>query len=331
MKVTIKDVAREANVAPSTVSRVISNSPKISEETKEKVNKAINKLNYKPNAIARSLVSNKTKILGVVLPNEADDLFKNPFFVEAMRGMSISAEEYGYHIMYAFSKNSEDELKSVKEFSSNNLLDGMCLLTVRENDKCIEYLKSINFPFVVIGRPDNEDDVLWVDNDNFKAMYDLVENLINDGYYNIAFIGGKKNWKVSKNRLNGFKKALEDNNIKYTLDSIVEGKDFTEECGYNAMKEILENDKPSVVVTTEDLLAFGANNFLRDNNIDGIKLIGFNNTPMAKYQNPPISSIDINARELGYQATKLLIESLNYNKEKKKSHYIVETEFIERI
>ena len=88
MKVTIKDVAKEANVAPSTVSRVIADSPKISEETKLKVNKAIKKLNYTPNAMARGLVSNKTRIIGVVLPNEAEDLFSNPFFVEAMRGMS---------------------------------------------------------------------------------------------------------------------------------------------------------------------------------------------------------------------------------------------------
>lgn len=330
MKVTIKDVAKEANVAPSTVSRVISNSPKISEETKVKVNKAIEKLNYKPNVIARGLVNNKTKILGVVLPNEADDLFRNPFFVEAMRGMSMSAEENGYHIMYAFSKNEEDELKSVKEFSSNNLLDGMCLLTVRENDKCIKYLRETNFPFVVIGRPDNEKEILWVDNDNFMAMYTLVDKLIKDGGRNIAFIGGKKNWHVSKNRLNGFKKALKDNNIELNNNLIVEGKDFTEECGYNAMKKIMTRNNPDIVVTTEDLLAFGANNYLKEKDVEDIRLIGFNNTPMAKYQNPPISSVDINARELGYQATKLLIDSLNLKNKKSKNYHIVETEFIER-
>ena len=181
MKVTIKDVAREANVAPSTVSRVLSDSPKISEETKIKVNKAIKKLNYKPNAIARSLVNNKTKILGVVLPNEADDSFKNPFFVEAMRGMSMSAEENGYYIMYAFSKNDEDELKTIKEFSSNNLLEGLCLLSVREEDKTIKYLKDINFPFVVIGRPD-EEDVLWVDNDNFHTIPDVWTSIDQRGH-----------------------------------------------------------------------------------------------------------------------------------------------------
>ncbi len=330
MKVTIKDVAREANVAPSTVSRVISNSPKISEETKLKVNKAIKKLNYTPNVIARGLVSNKTRILGVVLPSEAEDLFSNPFFVEAMRGMSIGAEENGYYIMYAFSKNEEDELKSVKEFASSNLLDGICLLTARENDRCIKYLKEIKFPFVVVGRPDNNKDTLWVDNDNFNAMYSVVNKFILEGKKDIAFIGAKKDWNVSKYRLSGFKEALKANNMTYNDDMVVETKDFTEECGYDAMKAIMLKSHPSIVVTTEDLLAFGANKFLTENNISGIKLIGFNNTPMSKYQIPPISSIDINAMELGYQATRLLIRSLNKEDIEKINHYIVDTKFIER-
>lgn len=329
MKVTIKDVAREANVAPSTVSRVLSNSPKISEETKIKVNKAIEKLNYKPNAIARSLVSNKTKILGVVLPNEADDLFKNPFFVEAMRGMSISAEENGYHIMYAFSKNDEDELKIIKEFATNNLLEGLCLLSVREEDKTIKYLKDINFPFVVIGRPD-EEGVLWVDNDNFEAMFNIVRDFIKNNQKDIAFIGGKKNWNVSKDRLNGFKEAFKVNGLNYDKNMVIEGEDFTEECGYSAMKEIIKNGIPKIVVTTDDFLAFGANRFLNEQGIKGVKVIGFNNTPMTKYQNPPISSIDINARELGYEATKLLIEYLSNKVLMRESYCIVDTEFIDR-
>ncbi|MDQ0149454.1 LacI family DNA-binding transcriptional regulator [Eubacterium multiforme] len=330
MKVTIKDVAKEANVAPSTVSRVISNSHKISEETKAKVNKAIKKLNYTPNVMARGLVSNKTRILGVVLPNEAADLFSNPFFVEAMKGMSIGAEENGYYIMYAFSKNEEDELKGVKEFTSSNLLDGICLLTARENDKCINYLKEINFPFVVVGRPDDDKNILWVDNDNFKAMYNLVNKLIKEGHNKIGFIGAKKDWKVSKYRLNGYKDALRKNKIPFNKDIVMEGIDFTEECGYDAMKKILKDKSLDAVVTTEDLLAIGANKFLLENKIKNIKVIGFNNTPMTKYQNPPIASIDINATELGYEATNLLISTLNGKRKNKTNYHIVETKFIER-
>ena len=104
MKVTIKEVAKEANVSPSTVSRVISDSPQISDKTKEKVREVINRLKYKPNAIARSLANNKSRIIGVVLPNEDQDLITNPFFIQAMKGMSEYAQKKKYYITYALVK-----------------------------------------------------------------------------------------------------------------------------------------------------------------------------------------------------------------------------------
>ena len=152
MKITIKDVAKEANVATSTVSRVLSNNPKISEKTKEKVHEAIKKLNYKPNAIARSLANNRTRILGVVLPEDADDILNNPFFINAMKGMSMYAQKKNYYITYAFSKTKDIENKNIKDIINSNLVDGVILLRVSENDKNIEYLKSIDFPFVIIQR-----------------------------------------------------------------------------------------------------------------------------------------------------------------------------------
>ena len=146
IKVTIKDVAKEAGVATSTVSRVLSNNPKISDETKERVNEAIKKLNYKPNAIARSLANNKTRILGVVVPSEADDLLMNPFFINAMKGMSVYAQSKSYYITYAFSKDENSELDIMKEITNANLIEGVILLRVKEDDKSIKYLKNINFP-----------------------------------------------------------------------------------------------------------------------------------------------------------------------------------------
>lgn len=328
MKVTIKDVAREANVATSTVSRVLSNSGRISEKTKKRVNEVIKRLNYKPNELARKLVSNKSRILGVIIPKEASSFFSNPFFVEAMMGMSIAADEEKYYLMYAFGKTEEDELKNVKEFASNNLLDGICLLTVREGDKSIEYLQKIEFPFVVIGTPD-EKEALWVDNDNIKATFDITDKLIKMGHKKIAFIGGNKELKVSKDRLKGYKNALEENKMKFLKDFVFEGENFSEECGEKGIIEILKKESPTAILATEDLLAVGANKYLFANNIKGIEVIGFNNTPITQYQNPPISSIDINASKLGYEAAKLLIRHLN-NENIERKNKIVETKFIER-
>lgn len=328
MKVTIKDVAREANVATSTVSRVLSDSGRISEKTKKRVNEVIQRLNYKPNELARKLVSNKSRILGVIIPKEASSFFSNPFFVEAMMGMSIAADEEKYYLMYAFGKTEEDELKNVKEFVSNNLLDGICLLTVRDNDKSIEYLQKIKFPFVVIGTPDIKE-ALWVDNDNINATYNITNKLIEKGHKKIAFIGGNRDLKVSKDRFKGYQNALKENNIEFKKELIYEGESFSEKDGEKGIIQILKREQPTAIIGTEDLLAVGANKYLFANNIEGIEIIGFNNTPITQYQNPPISSIDINGSKLGYEAAKLLINYLN-NEEIEEKNKIVETKFIER-
>lgn len=330
MQITIKDVAKKANVSPSTVSRVMSNSNRISEATKEKVNKAIKELNYKPNSLARKLISKKSNILGVVIPEEVGIHFSNPFFIETMRGLSEIAKENNYYIIYAFAKDIETELKNLKEFTSNNLIDGVCLLTIREDDECVSFLQSIGFPFVVIGTPDvKNSSILWVDNNNFKATFDVVDLLIKRGLEKIAYIGGNKHLEVSKNRLNGYKNALLKNKLPINDSIICEVDEFKEIYGFEAMEKILKSEKIDVVLTSEDLLAIGANRFLQQNNISDIKVIGFNNTPIVQYQTPPLSSIDINSYDLGYNAGMILINYIE-NKDLKENHKIINTNFIER-
>lgn len=329
MKVTIKDVAREANVATSTVSRVLSNSHKISDKTKEKVNEAIKKLNYTPNIIARGLANNRTRILAVILPKEAEDIFSNPFFVQAMKGISIYAQKENYYIMYAFKQEGKDDKEWFKKFIDSNLVDGICLLNSKENDDTINYLNDIEFPFVVIGRPDEVNNVLWVDNNNVKAMYDLVQMLIDYGHKEIAFIGAKANLNVSRDRLKGYKQALIDNRIEIKNSLIYEAEEFTQSNGSYAINKILDSNRPTAVVATDDLLAFGAQETLNELGVKNMSIAGFNNIPMSEYQNPPLSSVDINAEELGFYATKLIIDKLE-GKSSNRNSYIIDTKLIER-
>lgn len=329
MKVTIKEVAKEANVSPSTVSRVLSDSKQISQETKEKVREAIKKLKYKPNAIARSLANNKTRILGIILPNEAQDLLKNPFFMQAMRGMSLYAQSKNYYISYAFSQDDSTDIEHVKDFINSNLVDGICLLRSKINDTNVKYLKEVGFPFVIIGRPEESEGILWVDNDNFKATYDLVNDLIKKGHKDIAFIGAKEEWNVTKDRVNGFKVACEINGVKINKNHLIIGKEFTEQEGTNSTDMLLKNKVPTAIIAEDDILAFGVLKTLKENKLNNISVIGFNNTHLAEFQDPPLASVDINASELGFYASKLLIDSLE-NKELELNHYIVDTKLIKR-
>jgi len=328
MGVTIKDVAKEANVSPSTVSRAIAGSDRISEETKKRINEAIKKLNYHPNAIARSLANKTTNVIGIVMPREAEDLFKNPFFIQAMTGISTYVQEAGYYIMYTFCKREEEELSAIQNYINSNLVDGIILMLARVHDKCIKYLQEVDFPFVVIGRPEDTKNVLWVDNDNFQAMYNVVSKLFISGHKEIAYIGAKKELNVSKDRLEGYKQAHKIHGIDIDESLIMEVEDFKENLGYEAMKQMMKVKKPTALVATDDLLAFGANNYLNENGIKSISIIGFNNTPFAEYQKPSLSSVDINSNKLGYYAAKLLVDRLTNNIKHK--HYIIETRLIER-
>ena len=212
---------------------------------------------------------------------------------------------------------------------NSNLVDGVILLRVSEDDKNTTYLRSIDFPFVVVGRPDNPEEVLWVNNDNISAMYNVVEKLIKKGHRKIGFVGAIENLNMSKDRFIGYKNALFDNKISYDESIVVHKDEFIENEGQSACNELLQNKDITAIVTTDDLIAFGIMKELKLKNIDNISIVGFNNTPLSAYQNPPLATVDINAYELGYSAAKLLINNLE-GKEHAKRHYIVDTEFIER-
>lgn len=329
MKVTIKDVAKHANVSPATVSRVLSDSSQISEKTKEIVRRSIKELKYKPNAIARSLANKKSRILGVVFPNEAQDLLINPFFIQAMKGMSKYAQSKKYYITYAFSEDEKTESDYINDFINSNLVDGVCLLRARSEDRSIKYLKETQFPFVVIGRPEESDGILWVDNDNFQATYNLVNRLVQKGHKEIAFIGAQNDWNVTKDRLNGFKTACQINGIPVKENNVVIRSEFNEYEGRKGILKLLEFSIPTAIIVQDDLLAFGTLKVLKEKNINNVAVIGFNNSPLAEFQTPPLSSIDINASELGYYAAKILIDYLE-NNETNIDHYIVDSKLIER-
>lgn len=326
MGTTIKDVAKLANVSPSTVSRVVADNPKISKETKKRVLQAMKELNYHPNAIARSLASKATKTLGLVLPSTEKDVFMNPFFIQIMRGISHYAQEKGYYIMYTYGRDEDEEVEHLKNLINSRRVDGVILTTVRENDRGIKLLKEREFPFVVIGKPEDIDDILWVDNDNFHAMYSVVNHLIQKGHRKIGFIGGHENLNVTRNRLDGYKRALENSGIK-VQDEYIKLGEFTEEYGYIQIKKMME-DLPTAVVTTDDILAFGVIKACKEED-KNISIVGFNNTPLAEYQDPKLSSVDINAEKLGYFGAKLLINKL-MKKREDIQNYIIETNLIER-
>jgi len=329
MRVTINDVAREAGVSTSTVSRVIHDNPRISDETKARVRQSMDRLGYYPNALARGLAKASTGNLGLILPNSSENLFTNPFFIEAMRGIGVEAQSRGYNIMFSFSNNEEEEVGFIRNYIKSRWVDGIILLVSRENDRCMSYLRDKEFPFVVVGRPDNADSTLWVDNDNFHAVYDVVNLLIDRGSRKPAFVGGPETFSVTRDRLNGYKQALTMRGIGFNPALVGLGSDFSEAAGKSTMENLLIHEYPDSVVTTDDYIAFGVLDALSGTNSANIPVVGFNNTLRGKYQSPTLTSVDVRPADLGGNAASLLIDAVT-GAEGAADHRIIDTILIER-
>jgi len=333
MKITINDVAKVAGVSTSTVSRVISDSPKISEETKRRVRKVIEELNYHPNAIARSLANKSSKTIGLILNTEAETLVRNPFFIQAMTGVSQYTQKNGYNVMFAYNKSEAGDLDIAVWYVNSRCVDGIILFTSRTNDKCIDFLKKNDFPFSVIGRPDQTEGVLWVDNDNFQATYQVTNDLIMKGHQRIAFLGGPRDHNVSRDRFEGYKKAMTVHGYAIDKELTFLDGNFSEEFGSECMLRIITASKkgaelPTAIVTSDDMQALGVLKAMRKKNISNIAVTGFNNTPISLYQNESFTSVDVNANKLGFYAAKLLIGKIE-GKKNLPTHYIVPTNIVE--
>lgn len=312
---TVKDVALKAKVSPSTVSRVISNHPKISEETRKRVLKVMDDLGYYPNAIARSLASKKTGTLGVILPNRTEDLLLNPFFPEALRGIIKGAASASYDVLLSSSTEGKSELEIVKTFIRSSKVDGIILMSSKVNDECQEYLSSIEFPFSLIGSPyDHKEKVNHVDNDNYMAAYELTTYLSMIGRKRIALIAGEVGQMVTMKRIEGYKKALQESNLPFDETLLYTGK-FDEETGYTYGVDILNlTPMPDALIITDDLIAFGATKVFKTAGVSipkDLAIASFNNSILSRYSDIPLTSVDINSFDLGYYSVDLLAKAIN--------------------
>jgi DNA-binding LacI/PurR family transcriptional regulator len=314
MGVTLNDIAKAAKVSPSTVSRAIANNPKISSATREKVFKITKAMNYHPNIIARSLANKASRIIGVIIPGMAEKAFQHPFFPEVLRGISSIAHKHKYNILISSADNPDEERQTLKQFTQGGITEGIILLASKVGDPSVNELLKSNFPFVVIGKPEKDHEVNWVDNNNFTISYELTQHIIAQGRRRVAFLGVSSNFIVTLDRLNGYKQALIDQGLPVDESLIVESK-FIDDNGYILMQQLLERGSaPTGVITGDDLLAFGVLRLINERGLkvpEDIAVAGFNNVPLANYSYPPLTSVEINAFGLGSKAFELLLTALN--------------------
>ncbi|MDX1359402.1 MAG: LacI family DNA-binding transcriptional regulator [Clostridia bacterium] len=304
---TLNDVAKVAKVSVSTVSRVISGSNLISEATAEIVRQAMEEVNYHPNAVAKSLANKmRTKIIGLVLPRDTYSVYHNQFFMDALSGITLCAQEKGYYIMNAY-QGEENSHTTIRDMIKSGWIDGAILTTVEYEDQNIKYLEKKEIPYAIIGSPIEGANAISVDNDNVKIMDDVCQMLIDKGIRRIALICGDTKYIYNKHRHDGYINALKRNGIAIDRGIMHVGMHGYKN-GYDSMGKLLDKNIEGVV-TTDDILAFGAVRCMNDNNVS-YPITGFNNTMITEIIKPHLTSVDIRAEKLGYEACNMLINYL---------------------
>ncbi|MCM3585327.1 LacI family DNA-binding transcriptional regulator [Mesobacillus maritimus] len=313
MAVTIKDVAKQANVAPSTVSRVISDSPRISEKTKKKVRKVMEEMGYYINHNARNLVQKSTQTIGIVMKNSTSASLHDPFFPEVLRGISAYCNQQDFNISITTGESEEAIFNDVVKMVQGKRVDGLIVSYSKKDDKVVPYLVDSGIPFVVVGKPIGKaNEIMSVDNDNVQAAKEATEYLIRLGHQKIGFISEQPDYEVSIARLTGYQQAMQLHQLKPD-PNYVRHVD-TKEPMKDMVEELVDNNKlPTGFVVTDDIAALNLLLCLREKNIsvpEDVSIISFNNTIISKLATPPLTSIDTQIYQLGYESAKCLIDEI---------------------
>lgn len=311
MSPTLEDVARRAGVSRSTVSRVINDHPNVRPEVRERVWQAIRETGYQPHAVARSLATNRTQILGMLIPEAVTTLFTDPFFALLLRGATEACNVHKYHLMLSLFNDPAARDEMYARVLRSGYLDGVIVASASEDDPLIPRLLRDHIPFVSVGRhPDPR--VHYVDVDNVGGARMAVEHLIRLGHRRIGTITGRLDMSAGQARLEGYRQALEAHGIPVRPELITEGG-FSEAGGRTAMMRLLPA-RPTAVFVASDMMAVGALTALREAGLrvpDDIAIVSFDDMPMAAMVEPPLTTVRQPVERLGTTAVEMLIGLLD--------------------
>jgi len=329
-KATIKDVASHSQVSIKTVSRVINNEYGVSKITKSRVLKSIKALDYNPNKAAQGLRSKKSFLIGLVYDNPdkfyLSDIQSGVLETCAINGFSV--------VLFPCNHQKSELIDELIEFIKRTNLDGLILTPPISDMKELVKNLQLEIPLCVVSPGLLTSNPLWVSSDDFKASYDMTCHLINQGHSNIGFIKGHKGHGATQHRLDGYLKALSDNNIKIDDRNITEG-DFSFDSGEIAAKKLLKNKSPKItaIFASNDAMAAGvmkAAHKAKINIPDKISLVGFDNSPTASQAWPSITTIGQPIKEMASYAAQILIDNISNKSEKKNVNKTFDSELIFR-
>jgi LacI family transcriptional regulator, galactose operon repressor len=302
---TIKDVAREAGVSVATVSRVFNESAVVSQETARNVREVAERLNYWPNGVARSLITNRTQAIGVMLP----DLF-GEFYSEILRGMDCTARKAGFHLLVSSSHADAHELVAALR-TIRGRIDGLIVMAPDLDAGSAIRAAAAALPLMLIAPEAGFEAHDTIAIANRKGAHAVVRHLARLGHRRIATIAGPVHNADARQRLEGYRAALREGGAETSAAFEILG-DFTEPSGYEAGARLLKiHPRPSAVFAANDYMAIGVMGSLSDAGVrvpEDIAVVGFDDIPMSRYLNPALTTVHVDAYRLGERAIERLLE-----------------------
>lgn len=315
-KITIYQVAQQAGVAISTVSRVLNNSPNVSESTKKKVNEAINDLNFRPQVSARKLASREPQMLAIAVPS-----FTTPYYNEVLKGVKDEIKEMDLDIVI-YNTGSKNPKEGIENFFNRGTADTIITISIEITDSVHRQLQSSDVPIVLIGS--NHPEYNYFELNNRKGGFLAGEHLIKQGYKKLGLIRSAIETKTSSLREQGFMDAIREFKIPIETKLFVSGDStkhagFTEEAGFEAIYKYDQmGDFPDAIFCSNDTQAIGAYHALNRLGIkvpNDIALMGYDNIKFTKYLD--LTTIDQKMYSVGVMATKRLAEIIRHATDEK--------------
>ena len=325
---TIRDVAKLAGVSPITVSRVINNTSYVSQETRKRVEAAIDELGYVPNMLGPSLRLKKTMTLAAVISD-----ITNPFWTDVTRGIEDIAQANGYFVILCNTDESEVKQEQYLQMLLRRRIDGILLVPASSAPDSIQLIKNQNIPVVVLDRQVPDIDVDIVRADSETGAFELTKHLISLGHRQIAMLAGPQKVSTAIDRVNGFCRALDESDQEL-CEPLVFWGGFTEEAGYEMTKKaIATTPQPTALFAANNFVAIGAIQALKEQNLrvpEDFALVAFDDIPAAYSINPFLTVANQPAREMGKRAALPLLDRINGNDARPCQEILLSTETIIR-
>ena len=314
MSVSIKDVAKKAGVSISTVSKALNDKSSVSSSTIERIKQTAEDMGYVPNSRARVFATKETKQIVFIADIPKDTAFYNPHVFEIIMGLQHSVSKSGYSLIVE-SVEKKEALEYINNLYKKNMADALVVHASIITKRLESLIVKSNLPHLIIGQPDYQSTLSWIDTDNTLSGAIAIRHLLKKDYYPVAFVGGKAEDMISLHRFEGAERELKQNNLNFE-DQYVLSSSSTIVSGMNAAKKILKMEKPPrSVLCANSVIAFGMMQELRNQKIKvpkDVAVMTFDRYPFSDFTEPRVTSVDMNMYEIGEEAGSILIKNLSH-------------------